>query len=89
MRYILSFLLFMCIILSGCCVSTQRKTVHQQKEATVETEISANKEPKDPYGKYTLETADVEVWFQDDNFEYFDRDRKVVKNYETIDTDSH
>ncbi|HOL21261.1 MAG TPA: hypothetical protein PLQ41_00195 [bacterium] len=90
MKGILFFILFICILLSGCCVPTAEKTMKPQKEETGKTEASITEEGlKDPYGKYTLETADVEVWFYDDHFVYFDRDRKVVKNYETIDTDSH
>ncbi|MCM8760289.1 MAG: hypothetical protein NC832_01005 [Candidatus Omnitrophica bacterium] len=70
-----------CLLFSGCLAGVKKEQKKTQKEEILP-------ESKEPYGKYTLETADVEVWFYDTHFVYFDRDRKVSKNYETIERDS-
>ncbi|MCM8777569.1 MAG: hypothetical protein NC905_04835 [Candidatus Omnitrophica bacterium] len=89
MKVILFFIMCIFIILSGCCIPLKEQKTQKQKEETGRRETSITEEGlNDPYGKYTLETADVEVWFYDGHFIYFDRDRKVIKNYETIDREN-
>ncbi|MCX8083004.1 MAG: hypothetical protein N3D17_06395 [bacterium] len=84
MRYILFVIFLVCFILSGCCV--HREVIQQQKETTTLSSSIENKSIN-PYGKYSLETADVQVWFYDNHFIYLDRNKQVVKPYTTFDTE--
>ncbi|MDD3725786.1 MAG: hypothetical protein PHI44_01125 [Candidatus Ratteibacteria bacterium] len=72
----------LCSCAFTCKNSTEVKKT-QEKEGYTAEEVMDN-----PYGKYTLETADVQVWFYDKGYVYFDREEKAVRNYKTIDTDS-
>lgn len=81
MKGLLFFTICLCTLFSGCLTGIKTAQQPAQKEEVLP-------ETKDPYGKYSLETADVEVWFYDNCFIYLDRGRKVLKTYEGIDRSS-
>ncbi len=90
-------LLFLC----GCtCISNNtientpsQENTFQTKEPVVReiepTSSTEHEHQEEPYGKYNLETADIQWWFYDNHYVYFDGEHKVLKTYETIDTDSN
>lgn len=67
-------------LISGCSITGEKKTVLQQKESISEEKM------QEPYGKYSLETADIQVWFYDNEYVYFDRGEKVIRKYKSIDS---